>query len=334
MAAAAMDTVSAMNGLIALSEVSTRESRSLSMSVPETGGMASFLLPTESQAANGQRVKFGDGASSMTFASQRQARTPGMASIGSVPIHLHRARPRAMSYTEGDAFVSVQSMRPRSNTLSDEDAVGALLSFGRRDSLLEEASCQPALGQYGASPEATSHSSAEKGPVAMLAAFADAVSTKSRNPTLSRVPRERALSDMSEAALRLGKLDMMAQARRRPSSPLGQSALQKDSHKASNRGHGGGDSQSRSPDRARGSATRKINYTGQRRRHLVNIGIYSPNARRERLRRFMEKRKKRVWRKRVKYDVRKNFADSRLRFKGRFVKKEDEELMRAAMEIC
>ena len=156
MAAAAMDTVSAMNGLIALSEVSTRESRSLSMSVPETGGMASFLLPTESQAANGQRVKFGDGASSMTFASQRQARTPGMASIGSVPIHLHRARPRAMSYTEGDAFVSVQSMRPRSNTLSDEDAVGALLSFGRRDSLLEEASCQPALGQYGASPEAAS----------------------------------------------------------------------------------------------------------------------------------------------------------------------------------
>ena len=82
--------------------------------------------------------------------------------------------------------------------------------------------------------------------------------------------------------------------------------------------------------------TRKADYRKvlQRRPQLVNIGIYSPNARKERLRRFMEKRKKRIWRKRVKYDVRKNFADSRLRFKGRFVKKEDEELMRAAMEIC
>jgi hypothetical protein len=30
----------------------------------------------------------------------------------------------------------------------------------------------------------------------------------------------------------------------------------------------------------------------------------------------------------MQYDVRKNFADSRLRVKGRFVKKEDEELMR------
>ena len=44
--------------------------------------------------------------------------------------------------------------------------------------------------------------------------------------------------------------------------------------------------------------------------------------------RFIEKRKRRVWTKKVKYDVRKNFADSRLRVKGRFVKKEDEELLR------
>ena len=33
----------------------------------------------------------------------------------------------------------------------------------------------------------------------------------------------------------------------------------------------------------------------------------------------------------MKYDVRKNFADSRLRVKGRFVKKEDEELLRELM---
>jgi len=44
--------------------------------------------------------------------------------------------------------------------------------------------------------------------------------------------------------------------------------------------------------------------------------------------RFLEKRNRRVWTKKVKYDVRKNFADSRLRVKGRFVKKEDEELLR------
>ena len=45
------------------------------------------------------------------------------------------------------------------------------------------------------------------------------------------------------------------------------------------------------------------------------IGAYSPEARRERIERFVEKRKKRVWTKKVKYDVRKNFADSRLRVK-------------------
>lgn len=58
------------------------------------------------------------------------------------------------------------------------------------------------------------------------------------------------------------------------------------------------------------------------------IGNYSPEARKERIQRFMEKRKNRVWTKKVKYDVRKNFADSRIRIKGRFVKKEDEEKMR------
>jgi hypothetical protein len=47
----------------------------------------------------------------------------------------------------------------------------------------------------------------------------------------------------------------------------------------------------------------------------------------------MAKRKKRIWTKRVKYDVRKNFADSRLRVKGRFVKKEDEELLRTLSQI-
>lgn len=47
------------------------------------------------------------------------------------------------------------------------------------------------------------------------------------------------------------------------------------------------------------------------------VGAYSPEARRERIERFLAKRDKRVWTKKVKYDVRKNFADSRLRVKVR-----------------
>lgn len=63
------------------------------------------------------------------------------------------------------------------------------------------------------------------------------------------------------------------------------------------------------------------------------IGAYSPESRRVRILRFLEKRNHRVWTKTVKYDVRKNFADSRLRVKGRFVKKEDELLMRELMSL-
>jgi hypothetical protein len=63
------------------------------------------------------------------------------------------------------------------------------------------------------------------------------------------------------------------------------------------------------------------------------IGAYSPEQRRLRIERFIEKRTRRVWTKKVKYDVRKNFADSRLRVKGRFVKKEDEDIMREILSI-
>lgn len=61
------------------------------------------------------------------------------------------------------------------------------------------------------------------------------------------------------------------------------------------------------------------------------IGAYAPAQRRELLEKFLAKRLNRTWKKRVKYDVRKNFADSRLRVKGRFVKKEDEETLRELM---
>lgn len=63
------------------------------------------------------------------------------------------------------------------------------------------------------------------------------------------------------------------------------------------------------------------------------VGAYSPDSREMRVKKFLEKRNHRVWVKKVKYDVRKNFADSRLRVKGRFVKKEDEMLMRELMSL-
>jgi hypothetical protein len=64
------------------------------------------------------------------------------------------------------------------------------------------------------------------------------------------------------------------------------------------------------------------------------VGAYSPDSRARRIDRFMEKRKHRVWTKTVKYDVRKNFADTRMRVKGRFVKKDDEALLREIMALA
>ena len=52
------------------------------------------------------------------------------------------------------------------------------------------------------------------------------------------------------------------------------------------------------------------------------IGIYNPAQRRALLARFAEKRRRRVWRKKVRYTCRKHLADNRIRVKGRFVKRD------------
>ncbi|GBG25061.1 Two-component response regulator-like APRR7 [Hondaea fermentalgiana] len=66
---------------------------------------------------------------------------------------------------------------------------------------------------------------------------------------------------------------------------------------------------------------------------MSKVGAYSPDERKRLIDKFLRKREKRIWRKRVKYNVRKNFADSRLRVKGRFVRKEDEEQLRELLVL-
>mmetsp|Transcript_6121 Transcript_6121/g.9839 ORF Transcript_6121/g.9839 Transcript_6121/m.9839 type:complete len:302 (+) Transcript_6121:500-1405(+) len=65
----------------------------------------------------------------------------------------------------------------------------------------------------------------------------------------------------------------------------------------------------------------------------TKVGAYSIDERKKLIDKFLRKREKRIWRKRVKYNVRKNFADSRLRVKGRFVRKEDEEQLRELLVL-
>ena len=49
------------------------------------------------------------------------------------------------------------------------------------------------------------------------------------------------------------------------------------------------------------------------------IGGLSFEKRRLKLLRYLDKKKRRVWRKKVSYDCRKKVADGRLRIKGKFV---------------
>ena len=66
-------------------------------------------------------------------------------------------------------------------------------------------------------------------------------------------------------------------------------------------------------------------YSDSNSSSYVNVEsiVYSPKTRKKRIKRFLEKRSRRRWTKRVEYVVRKKFADSRARWKGRFVKNTD-----------
>jgi CCT motif len=55
------------------------------------------------------------------------------------------------------------------------------------------------------------------------------------------------------------------------------------------------------------------------------IGIYTPAERAAIIERFLQKRSRRVWNKKIRYDCRKDLADRRLRVKGRFVKRSEQE---------
>ena len=52
------------------------------------------------------------------------------------------------------------------------------------------------------------------------------------------------------------------------------------------------------------------------------IGTLTKLKRAEKIQKYLQKRKKRIWHKRIEYDCRKKVADKRLRIKGRFVTKE------------
>jgi hypothetical protein len=54
------------------------------------------------------------------------------------------------------------------------------------------------------------------------------------------------------------------------------------------------------------------------------VGAYSKEERQMRINRFRDKKKKRVWRKQIKYDCRKRLADTRPRIKGRFVSRKED----------
>jgi hypothetical protein len=55
------------------------------------------------------------------------------------------------------------------------------------------------------------------------------------------------------------------------------------------------------------------------------VGIYTPAERAAIIAKFQRKRTRRIWNKKIRYGCRKSLADRRLRVKGRFVKRSEQE---------
>lgn len=62
------------------------------------------------------------------------------------------------------------------------------------------------------------------------------------------------------------------------------------------------------------------------------IGIYTPSERAAIISRFNDKRTRRNWNKKIRYNCRKSLADRRLRVKGRFVKRSEQEELAKKLE--
>jgi len=63
------------------------------------------------------------------------------------------------------------------------------------------------------------------------------------------------------------------------------------------------------------------------------IGIYTPAERAAIIARFSRKRSRRMWKKKIRYNCRKNLADRRMRVKGRFVKRSTEEMAKVMPSV-
>jgi hypothetical protein len=70
-----------------------------------------------------------------------------------------------------------------------------------------------------------------------------------------------------------------------------------------------------------------LGTTLSKKQNETKIGTLTIKQRKELLARYLEKKKRRKWKKNISYDCRKKVAENRLRYKGRFVTKEQAEVL-------